>query len=132
MAEADIDALATAARQDGNMAPLWKAVYDLERWWFMPTGDRADPRPFCGVLDGKPYLMAFTTGDRARDFAIAQGRGDDDGGASAIAMPPKGVVEMAPSYEEQGVFGIVFDHHVSGFFAPLANLDPMWRHFRRA
>ncbi|MEZ5211250.1 hypothetical protein [Gordonia sp. (in: high G+C Gram-positive bacteria)] len=124
-----IDELARVAAADrSGLDALWRAVFELDEWWFIARGLGADcmpgddTHPFIGVLDGKPFLMAFTDGERARRFALANGLGAADGTAHALAIPPAGIVSTAPSYRQQGVFAIVFDHGSTGFFSPLEDL----------
>jgi len=123
-----LDQLAHAARSgtmEANNA-LWSAVFQLSRWWCLPDGD--PPRPRVGVLDGRPFLLAFTSGERARQQAIAWGLAGPEDSVNVIALTPQGVLSMVDSLRGNGVFGIAFDHGITGFFAPLENLLPIYEH----
>lgn len=126
----DFDQLAAAARSgtmESNNA-LWSAVFALDRWWCLPDGD--PPRPRVGLIDGKPFLLAFTSGQRARQQAQAWGLAAPDGSVNVIAMTPQGALGSIDSMRSAGIFGIVFDQGITGFFAPLDNLLPIYEHVR--
>jgi hypothetical protein len=127
---ADFDQLAAAARSgtmEANNA-LWSAVFALDRWWALPDGD--PPRPRVGTIDGKPFLLAFTSGERARQQAQAWGLAAPDGSVNVIALSPQSVLGTLDSMRAAGIFGVVFDQGISGFFAPLDNLLPIYEHVR--
>src|SRR5882757_4630251 len=123
-----LDQLAHAARSgtmEANNA-LWSAVFQLSRWSCLLDGD--PPRPLVGVLDGRPILLSFTSGDRARQQAIAWGLAGPEDSVNVIALTPQGVLSMVDSLRGNGVFGVAFDHGITGFFAPLENLLPIYEH----
>ncbi|SDS01940.1 hypothetical protein [Microlunatus soli] len=135
---ADLDQLAHAAETDPAAQPaLWQAAFALERWWFVargvgPDGELgADVGPFIGVIEDKPFLMAFSSGQRARQFAVQAGVAGAEDDAYVLATEPQDFLSAVPSYQQQGVFAITFDHGTTGFFAPLANLQPIWEHVRQ-
>jgi hypothetical protein len=103
------DVLAEAVRTDPSrkyQTKLWSATFELDRWWFVRRGEPDNPQPFVGVHQDEPILMAFTTAERARGFAIENG--------------------LAPADAEVAVL----DHGVSGYLAPLGNLPPIRAHVR--
>lgn len=128
-----IDELAWVTKNDGSqerLAALWAECFRLDRWWFVQRGEQDDPHPFVGVYDGKPFLLAFTSAKRARNFAVSNGYAAADGTAYVLAMTPDDTVAQAGEWEREGIFAITFDHGVTGFFAPLANLAPIRDHVR--
>lgn len=128
-----IDELARAATSDNGqerLSALWRATFTLERWYFVLRGELENPRPFVGVYDGKPFVLAFTNGKRVRDFAVANGYAADDDNAFSITMTPDATVEAAAGWAAQGIHAITFDHGVTGYFAPLANLEAIRAHVR--
>ncbi|HEX3816144.1 MAG TPA: hypothetical protein VHX59_25175 [Mycobacteriales bacterium] len=114
-----------AGTEEANSA-LWTAVFSLSRWWFLP--DSAQPGLRIGVIDGRPFLLAFTSDDRARQQAVAWGMAAPDGSVNVIASTPQNVLNMVDGMRSSGVFGVTFDHGVTGFFAPLENLRPIYQH----
>lgn len=134
----EIDELAQAARTDAttsNVNRLWQAVYRLDQWWLLPTGDAVDPRPMVGVVEDRTFLLAFTSDQRVRDFAVARGLeiGERDGpgegpqdGVPAMSVTPRDMTGMAAALVEQNIAGILFDQGVNGFVAPIAGLQEMW------
>jgi tetratricopeptide (TPR) repeat protein len=130
---ARIDALARAAEGGGDLAAmtaLWTAAFELDQWCFLARGDLENARPFVGVYDGQPFVLAFTTSERVRDFAVANGYASADDSTYSITMTPDAVVEVADAWAAQGIHAITFDHGVTGFFAPLANLGSIRAHVR--
>lgn len=128
-----IDALARAAEGGDRLealTALWKATFELEQWWFLLRGDLENPRPFVGVHDGRPFVLAFTTSERVRDFAVANGYAPADDSTYSITMTPDATVEAAGGWAAQGIHAITFDHGVTGYFAPLANLESIRAHVR--
>lgn len=126
-----VDELAATVREDPsgpNLVRLWRAVYGLEQWWLLPTGDVADPRPMVGVVEDRTFLLAFTSEHRIRDFA-GERAAAAGGGTALMAVTPAGITELAPALAGQGVAGILFDHGVHGFVAPVAGLEAMLAQF---
>ncbi|HEU4947103.1 MAG TPA: hypothetical protein VFT31_08125 [Kribbella sp.] len=129
------DALAEAVRLDpgsANQAKLWSATFALDRWWFVQRGEPDNPQPFVGVHQDQPFLMAFTSAQRARRFAVENGLAPADAEVPVLALAPDDAVAQAPIWLKQGIAAITFDHGVSGFFAPLGNLPPIHAHVRGA
>jgi hypothetical protein len=128
-----IDDLAAIARADAsaaNLVRLWQAVYRLEHWWLLPTGDTADPRPMVGVVEDHTFLLAFTSDRHLRDFAARQHASThDEGGVAALYVSPGDLTRMAPTLARRGVAGILFDQGVHGFIAPVNGLESMWTQF---
>jgi len=128
----DVDALATAVREDPsapNLGRLWQAVYGLEHWWLLPTGNAADPRPMVGVVEDHTFLLAFTSDRHVKDFAGRQVAPADESGIPAMSITPKDVTGLAPMLAGQGVAGILFDQGVHSFVAPVTGLQEMWEQF---
>ena len=125
---ASVDALSEAARAAGSdveaQTTLWQAMFELDRWYFVARGTLPDVAPLVGVVDGVPSLLAFTTGGRARDFALANGFSEEE--ASQVrGVQPGGVLDLCDQFTPPGVERLVVDQGVLGFFAPLAQLRPI-------
>lgn len=131
----EIDELARAARDAGvddiaTQTALWKAVFSLERWFFIPRGDMdalAEVQPLAVVVDEQPMLLAFTSPERARQSAITLGLTDEEA-AHVLAVPSEGMVESADGYSKVGLQGVLFDYGWTGFYAPLGQLGPIRSH----
>lgn len=130
-----LDELATAVRE-GACGPavlrLWHAVYGLERWWLLPTGAAADPRPMVGVVLDRTYLLAFTSEQHVTRFAAGRGGPADGAGTAAMSITPADLTALAPALMAQGLAGVVFNHGVHGVMAPVAGLEAMWAQFGRS
>ncbi|HEY0605438.1 MAG TPA: hypothetical protein VGD58_21130 [Herpetosiphonaceae bacterium] len=130
---ADFDALAAEGKRtqsQASMAQLWAAVYALPSWNFVARRSGESVLPFVGVVDEWPFLMAFTSRERADQFARRQGFVDAADQTTILALSVQGVVQTAEDYRAQGIFGILFNDGPNGFFAPLTNLVPMWQYFQ--
>lgn len=125
---AEIDRLAETSRaapQDtASSEALWRAVYGLDRWLFIARGELSEPRPYAISLPQGPMVLAFSTAERAQAAGRANGLSDDDV-KHILAIPLPGAIEWAAGLSSSGVFGMAFDHGVSGAFLPLANLIPV-------
>lgn len=113
-----------------NQEKLWGATFELDRWWFVQRGAPDNPQPFVGVHQDQPFLMAFTSAQRARGFAIENGLSPADAEVPVLALTPDDAVEQAPIWLQQGIAAISFDHGIAGFFAPLENLPAIGSHVR--
>lgn len=127
------DALAEAVGREPsktNHERLWAATFALERWWFVQRGEPDNPQPFVGVHQNQPFLMAFTSAERARVFAVRNGLAPADAEVLVLALAPEAAVAQAPVWLQQGISAITFDHGISGYFAPLGNLPAIHQHVR--
>lgn len=119
------DKLSEAVAADpstANQEKLWTATFGLERWWFVQRGEPDNPQPFVGVHQDQPFLMAFTSAQRARGFAIENGLSPVDAEVQVLALTPVDALAQAPIWLQQGIAAITFDHGIAGYFAPLAHL----------
>ena len=125
---ATIDALSHAVRESGGalgpQTALWRAMFGLERWFFVARGTMPDVGPLVGTVDDVPSLLAFTTGTRAREFALANGFTQEQAG-QVLAVPGDNVLAMCDQFAEHGVRRVVVDQGVLGFFAPIEQLRPI-------
>jgi hypothetical protein len=112
------------------MDALWGAVYSLPEWYFVPRGELPNIHPFVGIVEGRPFINAFTDHKLAHEFSIRQGFVSPDDTAHVLSMPVGGFIETVPSYQEHGVFGLLFNDGPYGFFAPLQNLRPMLLYYQ--
>lgn len=123
-----VDALAEVVRTSGAdldaQTALWGAMFGLDRWWFITRGTLPDVTPVVGVVDGVPSLLAFTSGARARECALAMGFSEEEA-SQVLAAAPQSVLETSDHLVSQGVQRLVVDQGVLGFFAPLAQLRPI-------
>lgn len=131
---AEIDRLAETARAaaEGDTQPqadLWSAMFSLEQWWF-PTTEGEDPRPFLGVLPEGPSLIAFTSGERARAWALGNGFPSEQA-SRVLSMSPESTVKFVETLVPQGVRLLVVDPGVTGFFTPLETLGAMKGYLER-
>ncbi|MEV6413705.1 hypothetical protein [Kribbella sp. NPDC051718] len=125
------DALSEAVAADpstANQEKLWAATFGLDRWWFVQRGEPDNPQPFVGVHQDQPFLMAFTSAQRARGFAIENGLSPADAEVLVLALTPDDAVAQAPVWLQQGIAAITFDHGIAGYFAPLGNLPAIRSH----
>lgn len=108
------------------MAALWRATMTLPAWWFIAVGDAGQESPAAAQVGDDMLLLAFSSGDRAREFAVSREMIAQDEGLDAIALPPQDVVASAHSYQEAEIDGLLFDAHLSAFSIPADQLEPVW------
>lgn len=127
--ETDLDRLArqvTGPDDHVGMAALWRVTMSLPHWWFIAVGEDGAESPAAAEVEDELLLLAFTSGERARDFAVSRemiGAQDD---LHAIALTPHEVVESADAYQAAEIDGLIFDPHVSGYAVPVDQLGPVW------
>lgn len=129
-----IDVLSERARVGGDVdaqSALWRAMFALDEWWFMATGGPPDGGPAVGIVDGVAALLAFTSKERARAFALANGHSPEQA-SQVIAIPGTLILEMCEQLAAQGVERLVVDLGSLGFSAPLDQLRPMHGFIHRA
>ncbi|WP_404383752.1 hypothetical protein LL946_00675 [Knoellia locipacati] len=125
---ATIDALSDAARASGGalgaQTALWRAMFGLEKWFFVARGTPPEVGPLVGLVDEVPSLLAFTTGTRAREFALANGL-DEEQASRVLSVPSSGILDLCDQLAQHGVRRLVVDQGTLGFFAPLDQLRPI-------
>lgn len=125
--ETDLLAARVSGPEDHEgMTALWRATMGLPHWWFIAVGDEGQESPAAAEIDGQLMLMTFTNGDRARHFAVQNGMIEAQEDMPAIALTPEQVVESAGVYEDAGIAGLMFDPHLTGYFAPTGQLPILW------
>ena len=128
-AENETDRLAaqvTGPEDQVGMAALWRVTMGLDHWWFIAVGDTGAESPAAAEIDGQLMLLAFTSSERARDFAVRQQMIGPDEDLHAIALPPTEVVESNEAYMSADIHGLMFDPHISGYFIPSEQLPVVW------
>lgn len=109
-----------------GMAALWRVTMGLDHWWFIAVGEPGAESPAAAEIDGQLMLLAFTSSERARDFAVRQDMIAPDDDLHAIALPPAEVVESNETYAAAEIHGLMFDPHISGYFIPSEQLPVVW------
>lgn len=121
----DFDALVETARKEQSeeaVRDLWQSTFDLEKWVFVARGEMPNVQPFIGVIEEKPYLMAFTDTERATQFANQHELTDDEGNSQTIEMPIAGTIQYVAQVAQQGVVGVLFNNGPHGYFASAHDL----------
>lgn len=129
-AESDLDRLArqvAGADDHVGISALWRVTMSLDRWWFIAIGPEGQESPAAADVAGEVMLLAFSSGDRARDFAVSRDMIAPEDPLNAIALSPHEVVNSAGSYQEADIDGLIFDAHLTGFSIPPGQLEPVWR-----
>lgn len=129
----DFSKLAQAARWSGKpeaIEELWRAAYELENWFFVARGEMPNVTPFMAVFPEGPFVTAFTSEAVAHEFAIKRGLMHASGAIPILSMTVEGAVRSLPSLAASGAAGVIFNPGTDGFFAPFANLVPIWEHVK--
>ncbi len=132
--------LESATDTTGNgMNRLWKAVFDLEHWHFIqqfpPDGAAPEgpppfgwPRPMASRVEGKLFILAFTSSDRVVACANHNELVHPKYGIPLLEIPRDGAAEMLCRLDERQIDGVLFNQNKGeqGFFAPLTNIPTMY------
>lgn len=92
-----------------NLEALWKSVFMLKAWYFLPAGKKEGPSyPSVVNLEGKSWILAFTNHRRIKEFAASTGRVNERGEVLLLVLDPQQSVERAE--EVEGIVeGIIFN-----------------------
>lgn len=120
---------AESGQSNESMNALWEAVFTLKEWHFIARGREEKPTPYVGIVDGNPFLMAFTSANGAQSFHDKNKL--DDGRSHGILSIQTHNLDYIKSFYEQGVYGILFNDHEKGFYVPLANLQSLHDRIRK-
>ena len=125
--ETDVLAARVTGPEDQvGMTALWRLTMDLPHWWFVAVGEEGLESPAAAVIQDQLMLLTFTTGERARNFAVENDMIGADDDLRAIALAPREVVESAGVYADADIAGLMFDPHISGYFIPSEQLPVVW------
>lgn len=102
----------------------------LPHWWFIAVGEEGAESPAAAQVDDRTMLLAFTDSERAHSFAVLQEMIGPEDDLRAIALPPQEVVSAADAYRAEGIHGLIFDAHLTGFFIPSDQLPVVWEAVR--
>lgn len=92
-----------------NLEALWKSVFMLKAWYFLPASNAEGPSyPTIANIDGTRWLLAFTNHRRIKEFAAAAGRVTERGDVFLLVLDPLQSVERAGEIQEH-VDGVIFN-----------------------
>ena len=114
---------------DANIEALWRAVFQLQVWYFLPSDVDGPSTPMVLVIDDRPWLVAFTNFRRLRDFLREQ---DLLGGRADVPMlllnPKESMQKIRENVEH--IEGVVFNPRTEERFrAPAGALDQFAAYF---
>lgn len=130
---AQIDALSRAWREDlgseERQSALWREVFGLDTWFFIPRGNLEMPNPLALEFAEGPAVLAFTTTDRARAAGQAIGLPEEEN-QHVLGVPMPNAIDWLAGFAASGVQAAVFDYPSQGYTCQLANLMPIreWLH----
>lgn len=122
---------------------FWKAVYQLQTWHFLPgipPGERIKEHmtsgrsiaPMVVRMDGRRYVLAFTSEQRAAACATINGFTDgEQGGIALLSMPLDAAASYLCRLEDDAADGVLFNHNRGehGMTAPLDNIAAMYEYY---
>ncbi len=126
----DYLARAKADPTTANIEALWRAVFLLKGWYFLPAESREGPNtPTVMLVDDEPWLVAFTNVRRLKAFARANGRGADTGEVFLLVLDPQESMAQILEVADR-VAGVVFNpDSPQAFRAPVDALVQFAEHF---
>jgi len=129
----DFDKLVQRTQQEKSresLDALWGAVYALEDWFMIASGEPPNVGPFIGVMEDKPFVFAFTEPEKAAEAAKNRGLVDKNGDPHLLAIPVAGFVKTVETYIEKGIFGVYFNDGENAFYTPLTDVKSMFQFHR--
>lgn len=134
MSDKPIEDHVARARQSpttANLEDLWRAVFFLKAWYFLPGRDDEGPAyPTVSMVDGKPWVLAFSNVRRLQDFAESVDRLGDDGSVPLLVLDPRESMSQLQDVAH-AVEGVIFNMGSDATFrAPLQALEAYARQFK--
>lgn len=114
---------------DANIEALWRAVFELQVWYLLPSEVEGPSTPMVLVIDEEPWLVVFTNFRRLREFLETQ---DLLGGRRDVPMIILNPLEAMMKIREHSKFikGVVYNPLTEERFrAPVTALDQYAAHF---
>lgn len=113
-----------------NIEALWRTVFLRKGWYFLPSRDDEGPAfPTATLVDGQPWLLAFTNVRLLEDFAEAKDRVNDDGTVPLLVLDPGESMRRILDARE-AIEGVIFNiDSPSTFRAPVEALEAYAEHF---
>ncbi len=121
------------------LSALWRAVFQREHWYFLPAmlGLPEEERslespamrsPLAARIEGKLFVLAFTSQERALDAAQRNNLVDERFGAPVIQIPRDNAVVMLSRAASDELKSVMFNRNEGeyGFHTLLTNLAVMF------
>lgn len=126
----DYVALARQEPTTENLEALWRSVFMLKAWYFMPASDQEGPSyPSVANIDGKNWLLAFTNHRRIKEFAKSTDRLNAKGEVLLLVLDPQVSVDRAREVRDH-VEGVIFNIDSEEMFrTTIEGLMGFARHF---
>lgn len=126
----DYVARAKAEPTTENIEQLWRQVFLLKGWYFLPAESRQGcERPAVMLLDEEPWLVCFTNIRRLKDFTRRTGRAAPNGDFFLLVLDPFRSMQQIAAIADR-IRGVVFNPDSPGTFrAPIDALQDYARHF---
>ena len=126
----DYVAQAKAQPTTEHIEELWRAVFLLQGWYFLPSrSDEGPAYPTVSMIDGEPWVLAFTNVRRIQDFARAAGRTTSDGSVPLLVLDPADSMDRVLEVRDS-IAGVIFNIDSEATFrAPVEALEAYAHHF---
>jgi hypothetical protein len=113
-----------------NIQNLWRAVFLLKGWYFLPAESReGSDRPSVMLIDDEPWLICFTNIRRLKAFARSTGQAAPSGEVFLLVLDPQQSMSQIREVSER-VRGVVFNpDSPAAFRAPVDALLQYADHF---
>ncbi|MBA2661948.1 MAG: hypothetical protein H0U74_06605 [Bradymonadaceae bacterium] len=92
-----------------NLETLWRAVFMLQAWYFLPATDAEGPsHPSVTLVEGQAWLLAFTNVRRVKEFARAAKRVNTKDEMFLLVLDPLQSIERIREAGEH-IEGVIFN-----------------------
>ncbi len=101
---------------------LWSAICSLDEWVFVNRGTAEQPRPYALAAEAGHLVCIYSTPERARAGAIANGLVAEGEAVPMFSTPLPAALDWVLGLAGAGVSGATVDYPQLGAWTPLPNL----------
>ena len=123
-------AQARALPSTEHLEAMWRAVFLLQGWYFLPSQSQEGPAyPTVSLIDDQPWVLIFTNVRELKTFARSQGRAAPDGSVPLLVLDPLESMEQILANKAHLTGALFNPGSEATFRAPLQALEDYARHF---
>lgn len=107
---------------------LFRALFELESWLFAIDPNASTPtQPLIREWQGQRWVFGYTDSEKLETFVTQEDLQYQEK-TLFLSMAPEQGREWFLSLQKIGVYGVHFNFGVGGWYIPLQQIEPIYRH----